>query len=375
MEVAEQPAAVGPEAKEGHPKILFLALFTLFATTISSSIFLKLTAINAAAFPFVITELSPLEGLLGYSCVCLVLRWLSLLPPEARKFPKRKAAIVGFLFALRNVLENLGNRGSNVPGPLVLLIGKLSVPLTSLISFFPPLKKRESKLRVLAITTLVLGVALPVIIQLTQSEHFSFQSTIGYQLLLIGAVIPLSFAFVFVEVQLDRNYPLLSATYFWLWICIFQAVLGLGLVPFNAWIQDLPYSKVGDNIVGGLKCIFAGEDIAHPSEPTHCAYVPLYFWVEYPIGIAMNLSMAASTRLGGATLMWFVRAFALPVASLIFTSRLIMGTHAAHLDDWDWFSLAIVFLSLLLYNAQPVLALVRKRRQQVFERFVRLFVP
>ena len=66
--------------------------------------------------------------------------------------PIWKPCVIGLLFALTNVLQMLGNRGNDVPGFLVLLVAKLIVPFSALLSALPPLRRRySSKLAVFSV--------------------------------------------------------------------------------------------------------------------------------------------------------------------------------------------------------------------------------
>lgn len=73
-------------------------------------------------YPFMLTEMSPLVGFPLYSVGALLLWSRGRLPPTARRLRWFQPLVVASLFALHNVLGNVGNRGNLVAGPIVVLL-------------------------------------------------------------------------------------------------------------------------------------------------------------------------------------------------------------------------------------------------------------
>ena len=437
-----RPLTLSGTAPTRGRRLLAALLLVLFASTVSLTVLQKKVAIGATPYPLALSQLSPTVGFLCYGAFALLLWCAGLLGAESRAFPKHKAVVVGVLFSLKNILENLGNRGNVVPGPLVVIIAKLVVPLTLFMSRFPPISRHYTAMQYVGVLFPMGGIAASVLdpTQFSggassaggggnhsnsngssgsggssgggrsgEGDGGSVEDTVLYIMLLLMAVIPLAVALLYLEYQLERKHPRLNVAYLWLWICAFEFVAGIPLAFLSAWVQGItiPYG-IWPNFVEGLACVLQGRNItstfpplASPYTPPRrrlglsplalggaaggaagsagrserrseggaaagwtlppitappvgvlglCADVPLYYWLSVPAGLAFNLSMGEVTRRSGATLMWFVRALTLPVASLLFTSRAIMGDSATTLHAGEIIGIAVVFAALVLYN-------------------------
>ena len=431
----------GTAPTRGDRRVLAALLLVLFASTVSLTVLQKKVAIGATPYPLALSQLSPSVGFLCYGAFALLLWCAGKLGAESRAFPKHKAVVVGVLFSLKNILENLGNRGNVVPGPLVVIIAKLVVPLTLFMSRFPPISRHYTAMQYIGVLFLMGGIAASVLdpTQFSggasstggggnhsnsngsgggggggEGDGGSVEDTVLYIVLLLLAVIPLAIALLYLEYQLERKHPRLNVAYLWLWICAFEFVAGIPLAFLSAWVQGITIPDgIWPNFVEGLACVLQGRNITSTFPPTSaplaspytpprrrlgvsslasggalggaaggaagsagrsergaaaadwalpplaappvgvlglCADVPLYYWLSVPAGLAFNLSMGEVTRRSGATLMWFVRALTLPVASLLFTSRAIMGDSATTLHAGEIIGIAVVFAALVFYN-------------------------
>merc|ERR1712048_144589 len=99
-----------------------------------------------------------------------------------------------------------------------------------------------------------------------------------------------------------------------MWVCIFEFVDSLVLLPLSAVLSHLPFSKVWPNLGAGIACYVAGDTLADVDAGTDCKEAQAFWWGSTVFALATNPAMPVSTRYGGAALMWFVRAMAVPVS-------------------------------------------------------------
>ena len=141
-------------------------LVSFFLSFLAYSVFSKKVAIASKDYPYALTELSPLSGLLVYGTILpsryLYETYISADPESKRTYdvPWKPAMAVGTLFSLYNLMYNLGNRGKVVPGGLVLLISKLIVVFSGIMSYFPPLRKKLNRNQIIGL--IVRGVHVSV---------------------------------------------------------------------------------------------------------------------------------------------------------------------------------------------------------------------
>ena len=342
--------------------IKVVAFVVYFIGTLASTVMGKRTTIAAPLYPFALTLLSPLAGLCVYPLIVGALSYAGHMTAEQRRVPWWKPCIVGVLFSLYNVLENLGNRGDVVPGPIVLVLMKSIVPITFAASYIvPALRPRYRFTHYAAVVLLLAGIALSLGSELSNLHGFVLSRSIGFIVLLLVAVLPLAAAFIFIEVQLKHTHPKLHPTAFWMYLCVFEALFGIPLAFLNAKLQGLGMSEVWSNAVDGMQCYVAGspsgaQQLVGSDDnmmDVDCSHAQLWFYLGLIPGFASNLAMPVCTKYGSATLLWFVRALALPAAAVLFSLHFIMGSYATSLSLYEWFGLAVVFGATVLYNHYP----------------------
>ena len=320
-------------------------------------------------YPYLLTQLSPLSGGLLYFSFCGAMYATGRLPPESRAFPKVKALYVGLLFSLHNVLNNLGGRGNVVPGIVMLVVSKSLVPVSMFLSYLI-LRKRYTRWHAGGIALLTAGVAVSIVPAFHDggddgsgdSRGGASPASVSAEATRIGllllAVLPLALAMIYLEVQLKRRHPKLSVTWLWSWICVWEFGTGLLLLPLNAYIQGVPLKEAPLNIRDGLACMGGGG--SGDGDDSGCGGIALLYVVSLVPGVAFNLSMGALVRAGSATVMWFVRTFALPVAAVFFTFRFTMGDNALPLTVYDIVGLVLVVVGLVCYVVRPEITLPPK---------------
>lgn len=339
------------EAHAPRYRTLLPLLCVLFVTSIVDSVLAKKVAIGARNYPFTISMLSPVAGMLVYGCMCLHLRYTGKLEDkETRTVAWWKVAVVGILFASHNVLRNLGNRGDTISGAVVILMAKLNVFVSAVLSMLPPLRRRFNIWQWSAMVLLLGGIAVtigPQFAEPAEVQGAALSHKAEALLMIIVSVVPTALGMLFIELQVQHRHPKLNVVVLWMKICVMEFLLGSLLAPINAQLQGLGMSHIIENAVDGLACMFLGQNVALNDQ---CVGIPKFVLSTFVFGCAFNLSMAGSIKEGGATLMWFVRAMTLPAGAFVFTIPLVMGDEATSLTGFEVAGVGVVFVALIFYT-------------------------
>ena len=338
-------------------------LLSFFVSFLAYSVFSKKVAISSKDYPYALTELSPLSGLLIYGTI-LFSRYVyeaHVASDDVKKrnyeIPFWKPALIGTLFSIYNLMYNLGNRGSVVQGGIVLLISKLVVVFSGIMSSFPPLKKKLNRNQIGGLCMLFAGAAITLTPRLSggndtddDDDNNDDSMVILYVLLLISAQPVLALAMLIVEYQVTSIHKNLDLIYLWFVVCLFESFVSLLLAPINASIAGISISNIPVNLRDGLICVLEGR-----SHVDDCQNVPLLYIGQVLCGCCFNLSMAASVKnSGGATLMWFVRAVTLPFGAILFCIPWIMGDDAESLSWYEFLGIFLVTAALYIYSIRPI---------------------
>ncbi|KAJ3452342.1 protein clt2 [Anaeramoeba flamelloides] len=347
--------------------IFFISLFFISCTIYS--LLLKKVAITAPIYPFSLTQLSPLMGFFIYSMITVVLYVGKKIQKEELVFPKYKAFIIGLLFCLVNLFQNLGNRGNLVPGPYVLIINNFVVIFSFLFEKLPPLRKKHNRYQYFSVVLLIIGIVTSVLSKLIAARGFSLKKSILYILLIVCANIFLSLSFIFIEWQLKTKHPKLSVQYLWGWVCLFQFLIGIPFSLLNAKIQGLDHSKIWDNFEQGVRCFVTGKN---DNQSIDCRSASANWWFCVCFGMIYNLTMGISTRLGSATLVWLVKTMVLPTATILFSFKWFMGENATQFHGLVILGFFLVLLSLLIYRGDNTVKFFKLKYSKKMNGFMKI---
>ena len=247
-------------------RVLLPLLCVLFVTSIVDSVLAKKVAIGARNYPYTISMLSPVAGFVVYGSMCLWLRHTGKLKDkESFSVAWWKVAVVGILFASHNVLRNLGNRGDTISGAVVILMAKLNVFVSAVLSMLPPLRRRFNVWQWSAMVLLLAGIAVtigPQFAEPPKEEGAALSHQAEALIMIIVSVAPTAMGMLFIELQVQHRHPKLSVVVLWTKICVMEFALGSLLAPVNATLQGIEMSSILDNIIDGLSCLFLGQNVA-----------------------------------------------------------------------------------------------------------------
>merc|ERR1712059_32642 len=146
-----------------------------------------------------------------------------------------------------------------------------------------------------------------------------------------------------------QMHPQMFTVALWMWVCIAQVPMSLIMVFLLSLLQGSTSGAVCANLLDGMACYVAG--LTPASEPAAvCSKAQtFYLWSLLP-GFAFNFAMPVSTRYGGAGLLWFVRAMAVPGAAILFSWTWAMGSYATALSPLQVLGLFFVVGGVVVFN-------------------------
>jgi hypothetical protein len=362
---------------------LMIASAALMIGTIGSTLAEKRLSIAIAKYPFALTQLSPLSGIVAYGAITFALTMIhrhfasqqvqreesvgsngevsspKLAPMEVNEkmadefhFAKVNwwllAAQIACCFSLHNVLNNVGNRGNVIPGPVVLILSKLVVPV-SLV--FEGTERDRLKYKIVGILLLFAGTAIGTssLFQSFGAHETAFDIALRIGLIALSNI-PLAGGLMIWRNKV-KKYARISVPQFWMSLCVCQVVIGFVLIYLNAWLQEISAQTAWQNFADGMYCIFNAKNPVG-DEDSECRIAPfLWFVLDLPMGCIFNISMAtiAKDPEAGPTIVWVLRTVALPISGILFNSYALFGKYATEFTVWELGSLAVVLIGLIVY--------------------------
>jgi len=325
----------------------YIALFVFILGSLGD-IVSKKRATYGANDPQALTLLTALAGMVFYPlfvAVAFAMKWVKR---SQLCLPVWKPACVAILFVLHNACLNTGAGGKAVPGVLVGVLVKGTIPFSMLFN----MPKATLGLQYTFghwLSFLVVLVGAGVTIDMSGLSLTPL--VVRSMLMILVSIVPLAAGFTFVEMILKVQHKELFALALWSWICVFQSIASLVLMPLTAWLNDIPLSKMMPDLQQGMECYVTGVT-PQGREAWDCEEAAIYWWINVGFGLLANMGMALSTRYGGATLMWFAKAMTVPMAAFFFAQPAIMGKYAVPGTTAEYVGVLITFVGVLLFNSK-----------------------
>lgn len=343
----------GSVAGISSTSIKFSSLLVFVASTAGEVIVNK--KINlAAAFPAAIGVLIAVVGLVAYPLICGVALGLGWQKRINMAVPWHVPAIIGAFFSLHHMLLNVG--AVPVPGVIILVLMKFVVPASMLLN----MSSRTFGLRYrwshwLSLATLVVGMLIISYPALHNSgEAVSSFGVLRGSVLILISTLPLAGAFTYIELTLVKYHPNLFTVALWMYVCVFMVLFSHILAVPTRWLSSgvMRVSKPG-TLAEGISCYAFGENPTGNSTLAHipdCEEASKLWYISIILTLFANLAMPLVTKYAGATLMWFVKGFTVPLVGILFSMQCIMGDAASQLNMETVWGLAVVTIGVMGFN-------------------------
>jgi len=336
-----------PEMLTRRNAMKYGSLLVFLLGTLGSEVLGKRVAIAVPQFPSALTVLTGFVGAIAYMLTVSAALYSQLVQRQDVVMRPLMPAVVAALFALHNVLFNVGNRGAAVPGAIVLVLTKFKVPLTMLISIPRRTMGYDySWTHWGGAVILMLGIFLTVCGGLMHHEIAT--NAIGQMALIVLSDFPLALSFVLIEKYLKEINAQLFTTALWMWVCLLQAPISLGIVLVLGLLSGEGSSTV-HNLIDGVRCCTLGMASANDPD-AKCSEAQRFYLLSLFPGLALNFAMPMCTRYGSAGLLWVVRSVAVPAGAILFSRPWVMGSHATPFSPCQVLGLVIVVTGVVLFN-------------------------
>jgi len=267
-----------------------------------------------------------------------------------------KFAIMGLFDGISGTLMVLG--GVHTSGTMQVLLSQAVIPLTIAFSV-AMLGKKFHILQHMGATIIVVGIVLAN--ELKGSQSGDAADSPVFNAIFFLAIVPSALSSVFKEVAFKGFDGDLDVNVLQFWVALFQCLANFAAMPIYTLRvlgpQRVALSDMSTLILGGTRCLFFLEDqvkldCGMPGEKAcdHCEFA----WIPVVIYLAFNVTYNVYTMLvikhGSAALSFLVATMRMPLASIAFSSSLIMGDQAVQPGLGDLVSLIVIIVGLLTYR-------------------------
>lgn len=260
-----------------------------------------------------------------------------------------KPATIALLFVLHDMLLKVGGRGDS-DGIIILVLLKLTIPFSMVFSILI-LHDKYTLWHCLALIPLFLGTGVCVVQTVIEEggEIVTAHGALKAFFVALSAV-PLAVSFVLVEKWLKREEKHVFPVAFWGWVCVAMFVIFFPLLPLGQLLMGRSVVTMFEDIGDGIQCLLGGSNPESAAEDVDCADGRMWVMLALLAIAISNVSMPLLTKSGSATLLWVVRALALPIGSMLFTQTWLMGSHAHKGSSLLVLGLLLTSGGVLLYN-------------------------
>jgi len=193
-------------------------------------------------------------------------------------------------------------------------------------------------------------------------------------LLFFSATIPTAVSGVYKEIAF-RGEDDLDVWYLNGWVALFQFLFGLTYAPLAAVLSGLAMKDIPTNLYHGLLCWLLGiNSIVGTStmcfdQSSLCtgaipccdscdgsvkgvSGIPAFWGMAMYMcaNIAYNVFLVLVIKYGSAALMYISSTIVLPLGSLMFTLKPIMGKNAQQFTPYDGIGLVVILIGLIIYR-------------------------
>eukprot|EP00933_Yihiella_yeosuensis_P027625 TRINITY_DN2152_c2_g1_i1.p1 TRINITY_DN2152_c2_g1~~TRINITY_DN2152_c2_g1_i1.p1 ORF type:complete len:519 (+),score=71.45 TRINITY_DN2152_c2_g1_i1:138-1694(+) len=271
----------------------------------------------------------------------------------------KKFAMMGAFDGISGTLMVLG--GVHTSGVLQVLLSQAAIPFTMVLSVLL-IGKRYHGFQHLGAATIVLGIVFAKAHKLLDgASQIASQDVPEFNLLFCLALVPGAMSTVFKEIAFRNFDGDLDVNVLQFWVAGFQVVVNFCAMPIYALRllgpQQVPLDRMLPMAVGGWRCLFLREDQIidrcglideQPCDTCRDAYLPVCTYLFF--NLFLNIFAVLVIKNGSAALSFLVSTLRLPLASIAFSSTLIMGDQATSPGFGDVLSLVVILLGLCSYR-------------------------
>lgn len=338
--------------------LLYLLLF--IATTCFDNIINVrwLSAMNNYTI-FASAILFPLSGILFFSIPTLYLKTKGKISYENtfKLVSHKDLIIIAFFDSTNSVLQSIAT--PYLPIVAMSIYNRLILIGIPIASFFY-LGKRYLPNHYLGIFLTLYGILIAFMPNFLNHESLGN----GWAGLYILGIVPAIFSFLYKEKKLRGNPEI---WWFNAWVCIYQLIIGILLLPFNILItKNTSFSDFGKQITDGFVCQFTGKNM---QENDNCQYALIWFLLFNILVTFINVLMFIIIRDGSSVLFVITNTVKTPITSFLGSFKVLAGKNTSKLTLADLFAFIMLIVGSLVYNWKEE---IQTSQNQISEDYINL---
>lgn len=271
------------------------------------------------------------------------------IPPEVRAFPHKWYMFIAVLDASAGLLATIPT--PYIPGPLLVIIGKLGIPFTMVCSFVL-LGVRYRPTHYIGAMLIGIGVIISVFPKMDDKQ--TFESNIFWLVMFVSAGVPTAFSNVYKEKVLKSGKRTMDIWWFNAWVALYQLAVGFSLawtvfLPFPAPAKSISPREFPQYMVDATMCFFGSTDADPSDEACQFAWIVFGFFIVF--NIAFNVLIFYVMQRGSATLAVIASTSTLALTSLGYHIPLLAGeAKVGAFNIYGVISLIVIIIAILVYK-------------------------
>mmetsp|Transcript_115247 Transcript_115247/g.264629 ORF Transcript_115247/g.264629 Transcript_115247/m.264629 type:complete len:464 (+) Transcript_115247:42-1433(+) len=356
------PPGKPPKAK-GSLMLPLSMLLLLVSSVMNSIYFKKMTS----AMPNYSWFLSELTTVVYTPLFFTVVYGPYLVPRPGRKtlkeanlsgsLPRTVFAVMGMFDGMSSVLMVLGSVWT--AGTTQLILRQATIPMTLVISILA-LGIRYHWMQYVGAGTIIAGVLVTKLPDFLGHGSGGAQDRVLFNMVFLASSVPNALSSVYKEVAF-RKAGNVDVNYLQFWVATFQVVATLLAMPiYNMPFlgpQRVPFDAMPSQLTGGTSCLFFGTNTIvtncggpGQSECDHCEGALGPTIVYMIANVAFNVANVLVIKYGSAALSFLVLTLQMPLTSIAFCSKAVMGSAAQSPQMSTFAGLGILILGLVAYR-------------------------
>ncbi|KAN0036519.1 hypothetical protein ACTFIV_001817 [Dictyostelium citrinum] len=354
---------------------IFIYVFLYILSGVINSLLLKKVMNVFTNYGFFLNQLTnygyvPIFGLI----VLYKILFTNDIPKETRSFPQWKFVIMGALDAVTGYFVVIG--GIKTSGPLQQLLNQSVIPITMLLSFFF-LKERYSLIQLGGALVIIGGVVVSLIPSLTGGN--SGGNILFYNFFFLISMVPYAFSNVYKVIGFSTVEDM-DVWYLQYFDALYQSLVGTVLFPINNWLpppSDMKFNQVIPQLEAGAKCLGGINTLVEQFNsttgellPTSCnyndnigcdnchnAWIIVLFYMA--VNVSYNVFILLVLKHAGATVFSIANTLRLPLTTIAFSFKFIMGSDAT---PFSGLSVAGLFIILFGLGGYRVGSMIKQKK-------------
>lgn len=340
------------------PEVLKMALYTVcyVVSGVVNSIFLKKVMNALYNYPFFLNQVTnygyiPIFG----SVVLYEMMYTKLITKEQRDFPWWKFFTMGALDAINGYFVVIGGVGTS--GTMQQLLNQAIIPVTMIGSFIF-LKERYSLVQIGGSLLIVGGVTLSLLPSLTNSGD-SGQNIPFFNMFFLCQAIPFAASNLYKDIAFKSVD--MDVWYLQFWDVFYQSVIGTFLFPVNTILPHparIEWKDIPSAMRNGGICLSGTDVVKLPNCSAtdasdlcdDCYHAWLILIIYMSINVIYNVFILLVIKHGSATVLSIAQTIRLPLTSIAFSQKWIMGNQVEPFSNFSLYGLVIILGGLSAFR-------------------------